>query len=80
MALLLASEVYHVLGSVATPEKVELAQMGLYLVYPWEQSSSSPKERFVLLGMILMAELKIKKCYLNSGLYCFKRLFWEEKK
>ncbi|XP_031975820.1 1-phosphatidylinositol 4,5-bisphosphate phosphodiesterase eta-1 isoform X7 [Corvus moneduloides] len=27
MALLLASEVYHVLGSVATPEKVELAQM-----------------------------------------------------
>lgn len=37
MALLLASEVYHVLGSVVTPEKVQLAQMGLYLVYPWVQ-------------------------------------------
>lgn len=33
MAFLLASEVYHVLESVATSEKVQLAQMGLYLVY-----------------------------------------------
>lgn len=32
MALLLASGAHHVLGSVATSEKVQLAQMGLYLV------------------------------------------------
>lgn len=33
MAFLLASEVYHVLGSVATSEKVQLAHMGLYPVH-----------------------------------------------
>lgn len=32
MAFLLASEACHVLGSVATPEKVQLAQMGSYVL------------------------------------------------
>jgi len=55
MAFLLASEGYHVLGSVATSEKVQLAQMGLYLVYRSIEKQLLLKRHVLLPRMIITA-------------------------